>query len=255
MSSILDAAPTTSRVGSLAAVLGTAGCHGLLVLGVSWLGLRGAVELKRALPVTEMVEVELPKAEPPAPPEPEPERAVAPRPAPVARDQPPPSSAEPPPTAAQAGQVLDAKEVVDFGETFVTGAGSSYAGGVTDSTGISKNAVRDAAARGNAGGRGTDPAAAPVDRSRPPELVGGDSWNCPFPSEADDAGVDLAMVTLRLSVGVDGGVQGVSLVADPGNGFGREARRCAATKRFRPGLDRGGNPIAQQFTVNVRFRR
>lgn len=254
MSSMLDAAPTTSRAGSLAAVLGTAGCHGLLVLGFSLLGLRGAVELKRVLPVTEMVEVELPKPE--SPPPPAPERETAPRPAPMPRGaQPPPSAAEPPPTAAQAGQVLDAKDVVDFGETFVTGAGSSYAGGVTDGTGTSKNAVRDAAARGNAGGRGTDPVLAPVDRSRPPELVGGDSWNCPFPSEADDAGVDLATVTLRLSVGADGGVQGVGLLADPGSGFGREARRCAATKRFKPGLDREGKPVAQQFTVNVRFRR
>jgi protein TonB len=253
MSSMLDAAPTRSRTGSLAAVLGTAGCHGLLVLGVSLLGLRGAVELKRALPVTEMVEVELPKPEPERTPEPE--VAPAPRQAPAARVQSPPSAADPPPTAAQAGQVLDAKEVVDFGETFVTGAGSSYAGGVTDGTGTSKAAVHDAAARGNAGGRGVDPVPAAVDRSRPPELVGGDSWNCPFPSEADDAGVDLAMVTLRLSVGSDGSVQGVNLVADPGNGFGREARRCATTKRFKPGLDRDGKAVALQFTVNVRFRR
>jgi protein TonB len=252
MSSMLDEAPTRSRAGSLAAVLGTAACHGLVVIGVSLIGLRGAVELKRALPVTEMVEVELPKTEPVVPPEPQ--APALPTPAPR-NLQPSRSAAEPPPTAARAGQVLDSREVVDFGETFVTGSGSSYAGGVTDATGTSKVAVRDATARGNAGGRGVESVAAPVDLSRAPELLGGDSWSCPFPAEADDAGVDYAVVKLRVSVGIAGELQGVSLVSDPGNGFGREARRCAATKRFKPGLDRDGKPAARAFVVNVRFER
>ncbi len=46
----------------------------------------------------------------------------------------------------------------------------------------------------------------------------------------------------------------MSLLADPGNGFGREARRCASSKRWQGGLDRLGHPVEAQATVNVRFR-
>lgn len=254
MSSMLDAAPAGSRTGSFAAVLGTAGVHGLLALGASLVGLGGVVELKRALPVTEMVDVELPA--PPPEPEPEPEPAAPPPQAAPRAARPPTAAAEPPPSAAQAGQVLDStSDVVDFGDTIVTGSGASYAGGVTDRTGTSQTAVRAAAARGDSGGRGPDPTAAAVDRSRAPELMGGDSWNCPFPSEADDAGIDVAVVKLSIAIGTDGGVRSVSIASDPGSGFGREARRCAATKRFSPGLDREGRPVAKAFSVNVRFRR
>jgi hypothetical protein len=34
------------------------------------------------------------------------------------------------------------------------------------------------------------------------------------------------------------------VLADPGNGFGREARRCAMAKRYAAALDRDGGAIA-----------
>lgn len=254
MSSMLDATPASSGAASWLAVAGTVGAHALLVLGASYLGVRGADELQKLMPVTEMVEVALP--EPPAPPpSPEPERAPVPAPvrAPVAAPAPEP----PPPSAAQAGQVLDAKsDVVDFGDTVVTGSGDRYAGGVTDAAGDSKTAVRDTAARGDAGGTGTKPPAAPaVDFSRPPQLAGGSQWQCPFPLEADDAGIDHAVVTLRVSVGADGRVQSVVTSSDPGSGFGREAKRCATSKRWTAGSDREGHPTSAVAVVNVRFDR
>ncbi len=258
MSSMLDAPPRTGGAGSWIAVAGTVGAHALLVAAASYAGLHGTDELKKLMPVTEMFEVALPEP-PPPPPEPEPEAQRAPPPtaahahAKVAAQEPEP----PPPSAAQAGQVLDAKsDVVDFGDTVVTGSGDSYAGGVTDSAGNSKTAVRDVSARGDAGGTGVKPPAAPtVDLSRPPQLAGGSQWQCPFPLEADDAGIDHAVVTLRVSVGADGRVQSVVTSNDPGNGFGREARRCATSKRWTSGFDREGRPTSAVAVVNVRFDR
>jgi protein TonB len=116
--------------------------------------------------------------------------------------------------------------------------------------------VQNADARGDAGGSGTKLLATPsVDLSRPPQLAGGLKWDCPFPLEADDAGIDHAVVTLRVSVGADGQVRSVVTSSDPGNGFGREARRCATSKRWSWGLDREGRATSGVVTVNVGFHR
>lgn len=253
MSSMLDAEPSASRSGSLAAVLGTLALHGLLVLGASLLGLRGVAELRKALPVTEMVEVELPA---PAPEPATPQPAALPRSPTQVTPQPQAPPSEPPPSAAQAGQILDSSdEVVDFGDSFVTGAGDRFAGGVTDGKGTSTVAVRDTKARADGAGSGAQAPASAPDLSRPPELDGNRSWQCPFPVEADDAAVDHAVVALRLDIAADGAVLGVTTLADPGSGFGRSAKRCALGKRFKPGLDRAGHPIAKVLNVNVRFDR
>lgn len=253
MSSMLDAEPSASRSGSVAAVLGTVTLHGLIVLGASLLGLRGVAELRKALPVTEMVEIELP-APPPTPATPEPPPAAR-APAPAA-PQPPTPASEPPPSAAQAGQILDSSgEVTDFGDSFVTGTGDQFAGGTTDANGTSKVAMRDTSARAGGAGSGTAAPAPAPDLSRPPELDGNRTWQCPFPVEADDAGVDHAVVALHIDIGADGAVLGVTTLADPGSGFGRSAERCALRKRFKAGLDRTGRPVAKVLKVNVRFDR
>lgn len=253
MNSMLDAPPRRARGASLVAVVGTIGIYALLVAAASYVGARSVGNFTKLMPVTEMVEVDLP--EPPKPPEtekaaePPPERAIGAAKA-VAEPEPPP------PSAAQAGEVLDAKsDVVDFGDTVVTGTGTSYAGGITDSTGNSKTAVRDVNARGDAGGTGVRQVANVVDLSRPPQLTSSARWQCPFPLEADDAGVDHAVVTLRVTVGADGKVQSVTTSTDPGNGFAREARRCAQQKAWSTGLDRDGKPTSGVAVVNVRFDR
>jgi protein TonB len=102
------------------------------------------------------------------------------------------------------------------------------------------------------GGTGT---AHEGDLSRLPQLTGGAVWDCPFPREADEAGLDHAVVGLRVEVDAEGKVLSATTRSDPGHGFAREARRCALGKRWAPGFDRAGRPVRAKTTVNVRFDR
>ena len=261
--SSLDAPVRASKSVPLLATLGTAVVHAVVIALAAAAGAQREAKLPRAALISEMVEIELPK---PPEPEPEPEKteqeppAKAPEPVRAAPKPAPPRPAKatreaPPPAAAQAGKVLAAAdEVVDFGETIVSGNGPNYAGGVTESGGTATHAVRDARARagGVEGGTGTAPQG---DKSRAPQLAGGFRWDCPFPPEADDAEIDHAVVTLRVEVGVNGDVSSARATSDPGHGFGREARRCAERKRWTPGLDRAGRPIGAVALINVRFDR
>lgn len=264
--------PTPDRRGALwlGGVVATL-LHAALAGGGARLG---AMPLRSVPPeptqVTEMVEVPIEIEPPPAPPppvespeperepEPEPERAPPPPPAKPAPTTPPPPPAAAP-AAAEAAQVLtreaQAEEIVDFGDTFVQGKGVTYAGGISARTGSSRVAARDPGARalGVVGGTGTDESG--VDRSRAPALAGGAAWDCPFPREAEFNGIDQAVVTLSVRVSREGSVQDVTIERDPGSGFGREAQRCARSKRWAPGLDRAGNAVAMTSRVNVRFVR
>ncbi|MGC4088110.1 MAG: hypothetical protein QM756_09465 [Polyangiaceae bacterium] len=250
--SMLDAPPPARRSPWLA-MLATTALHGALVGMALLLGLQGAKQLGVIAPVTEMVEVELPKA-----PEPEPEPPAETPPEPPtklvraqATPQPPAAT---PPAAAVAGQVLAAAdEVADFGDTFVVGKGSSYAGGTTDANGTSKRAVRDSGAQGS--GAVAPVAAAAPDLSREPSLAGGSRWDCPFPEEADADDIDHAVVVLQIEVSADGRAVNAKSTSDPGHGFAREARRCALRKTFSPGLDRAGKPIVAFKVVKIHFDR
>lgn len=254
--SSLDAYVAPSKALPFVAVLGAAGVHVAVIASAL---LMGTTEPRPAPPppkVTQMVEVTLPVEKAPEPPPPEPEPA---KPPPTAAPAPPRAprvpKAAPPPAAAQAAKVLTAaEEVVDFGDTIVSGKATSYARGVTASNGTATHAVRDQRATGEGadGGKGT---AVKGDASRPPSLAGGARWDCPFPVEADDAGMDRAVVGLRVEVAADGGVQEVKSTSDPGYGFAREARRCAKSKRWSPGLDRNGQPARAVALVTVHFER
>ena len=75
--------------------------------------------------------------------------------------------------------------------------------------------------------------------------MGNDNWNeCPFPPEADSDDINEAYVTMEVLVGANGRAQQVTIVKDPGHGFGREAQKCAMRKMFATQLDRSGNPMA-----------
>lgn len=159
---------------------------------------------------------------------------------------------EPEPAPAQPGKVLSAAdEVVDFDNTIVSGTGSHYVGGLSAANGAAHEAGREAMHNGLPDRTGD----ANIDRSRPPSLGGAAVWDCPFPPEADDAGIDHAVVTLHVDVAADGGVVRASASSDPGHGFGREALRCAKYKTWSPALDRSGRAIAGVATVRVRFDR
>lgn len=248
--SLLDRVPERRPGGTLVSAGGAVLVHVGLVALALFIGTRVVREVAKAPAVSEMVEIEAPPPEPEAAPDPSPV-------APASKLTHPEPKEAPASAAAQAGQVLAAADdVVDFGDSFVVGKGESYAGGVTETSGVAKRAVRDAVARAGGTPGGTGAAVAPpVDRSRPPALAGGSSWDCPFPEEADEAGVDHAVVGLRIQVGADGRVLSVTTSADPGHGFGREARRCAHSKRWSPGLDSSGTPSAASTVVNVRFDR
>jgi protein TonB len=177
-----------------------------------------------------------------------------PAPAPPARAV-PHEAPPPPPAPAQAAKVLTAEpkpdEPVDLtGDTIVQGNADSFAGGFTASNGTNTNAVHTAPSpTGVVGGTGA-PQAAPApqvqakDLSRAASLSGSSDWNCPFPPEADTAQVDEAAVVLQVDVRPDGTAGAVRVLGDPGNGFGREARRCAMSRRYTTSLDHDGNAIA-----------
>ena len=209
----------------------------------------------------EEIEVLKDEAPPPPPPpvtEPEPEaKPVAPPPRAAA--------APPPPTPAQAAKVLtqepDPSDPVDLtGNTIVQGNADAYAGGFTASNGTNTNAARTTPnPSGATGGTGQAQAAPPApmpDQSRTASLGGNAEWHCDFPDEADTAQVDEAYVTLQADVKADGSPSAVRVLSDPGNGFGRQARRCAMNKRYVTALDRDGTPIAGTTKpIRVHFSR
>ncbi|MEM9693489.1 MAG: hypothetical protein AAGA56_13150, partial [Myxococcota bacterium] len=194
-------------------------------------------------------------------PEPEPEAESEPPP-PVA----PPTPAAPPPpsespTPAEAGKVLTAEsddpapEIADF--TMVQGEGDTYAGGVTSKDGRSRKAVKRVGQKnGQKGGTGGPTTARPgPDRSRSARPTAR-SWNCSqlFPPGAK--GVNTALVTVVVQVGTNGRPRGVTVVADPGNGFAAAARACAMGQSYQTALDKSGRPIAGTTApFSVRFTR
>jgi protein TonB len=196
-----------------------------------------------------------PKEEPP-PPEPEPEpKAVVPR------------SEQAPPAPAEAGKVLaqepDPNEPVDLtGNTFITGDADRYAGGTTATNGTSKTAVRQTNAKpgGIPGATGTKVGGAPpsvekkdLGRAAVPSSR---NWNCGFPPEADFDQIDYATVMLTVTVGTDGRAKSVTVLSDPGHGFGRLARSCALRMQYNPGYDKDGQPVVKTTApFPVRFTR
>jgi protein TonB len=181
-------------------------------------------------------------------------------------DAPPPERAPQPrhrvraaaPAAARAGRVLTAQpnpdEPLDLtGNTFVQGSAESYAGGVTARSGTSNTAVRDLGARagGVVGGQGKEIG----DQSRAARPLD-DEWNCPFPAEADVEQINFKRVQVVVKVGTTGKALDVTVVADPGYGFGLAAKRCAMRQRYQPALGRDGKPIVgTASSFYVRFSR
>jgi protein TonB len=229
---------------------------GLLAMYMAW------VEAHRPRPMaTTLSEIEVVREEPPPPPKQEEEKPAPPAPVHVAlpREAPPP-----PPAPAQAAKVItaepDPKEPVDLTNTIVQGNADSFAGGMTASNGTNTMAVHTMPAPSGVPG-GTGPVTAPPvpqgpDRSRSASLGGGGEWSCPFPPEADTAQIDDAYVTLQADVRADGSPTAVRILADPGNGFAREARRCAMNKRYSPALDHDGSPVAGSTRpIRVHFSR
>ena len=250
--SLLDRLPESSS-NQLLAGAGAICVHAAVLAIATVVGAHIAHEVTKPAVISQLIEIEGPPELTPPPQE----KAPDPVSKPIHTNTANPTHEPPAPAAAQAGQVLGtAEDVVDFGDEFVVGKGSNYAGGLSEANGTATHAVRDRRASGTGVPGGVGSAAAPgIDLSRAAQLAGGSAWDCPFPVEADDAGVDHAVVTLRVEVGADGRVVQASATRDPGHGFGREARRCALYKRWAPGLDREGRAASSVTVVNVRFER
>jgi protein TonB len=246
---------------------GSAVAHGAASLTELW-AFAEKVDSRIEAQLRVTFDIDLAKA--PARPAPEPEPEPDPEPEPVRpRLKQKPADPEPteaPPAAAEAGKLLtaepDPNEPLDLtGEGFVTGDGSRFAGGITASTGTSKTAVRDRHARadGVVGGTASRPVAGTVparDLSRAPR-PGSTQWDdCGFPPEADVEQIDFMRVTLVVTVGTDGRAKAVTVLNDPGYGFGRLARQCAMRKRYVNGLDSAGRPVTMATApFVVRFTR
>ena len=199
-----------------------------------------------------------------AEPEPEPEPEA---PKPVRAATAATQKDEPPPPPAQAGKILtqepDPNEPVDLtGQGFVTGNAEDYAGGVTANNGTSTNAVRnrDAAPGGVQGGTGT--------KAGPPSFHRAPIFLIPPRSRAEPSGTALfppkptpsrsifsACSSSRRGSTPTERSQDVKVIADPGNGFGRDARQCALRQRWNPAIDREGHPKAITQRINVKFQR
>lgn len=259
------------RVGLVLGIIGALFLH--TAVGVQAASTLGdvhafAVLVRAAVQDRLLAEVDIDLNEPPPPPpppepipEPEPEPKTPPPPAAAA----PPATAAPPPAAAEAGKVLtqdpDPNEPVDLtADGFVSGTGDRFAGGVTAANGTSKTAVSDLRAQPD--GVGKAPPPGPVappsgpDLSRAAAPMAG-SWNdCEFPAEADIEGIDSAVVQLTVVVGPNGRAKSVTVLKDPGFGFGQSARTCAFRKQFNAALDRAGTPITMSTApFTVRFTR
>jgi len=211
---------------------------------------RAAVEKESPAPV--VIEVETaPPLPPPAPPAPEP-TVDAPAVAPVKTFAKTASPAQA--VMAQAGKTItaadDAPGAADF--TMVQGGGT-YAGGVTSSVGTSKRSVAEKAPVG-AVAAAENAAPTAIDRSKPAQPIGGD-WDCKslFPASAH---VDTATVIIVARVSEDGAAAAITVVSDPGQGFGAAARACALRQKYAPAEDHEGRRVTGNTTpFRVRFTR
>lgn len=181
-----------------------------------------------------------------------------------------PSEPEPPPPPAEAAKVLTAEEDPDApldltDQGFISGSGARFAGGITTATGTSKTAVRNRAASkdGVQGGTGKKPVPKVTrveepeqDLSESPIPEGSRSWSCPFPPEADVAQQNYARAVITVLVGTDGRPRSVTVLSDPGFGFGRAAKRCAMSRTYSVGKDKSGKPVAKTSRpIAITFKR
>ncbi len=182
---------------------------------------------------------------------------------PLTPDAPPPAPARtesddsaPP---GQAGELLTAEPSsapVDFTGTFVTGSGRAYAGGATTRTGTGQQANTQVSTR--ALNPSSSSALAPqpsASRARPVQLPEG-RWTCAWPKAALNQDIYEQHVLLRVRVNAEGTVEAVTLLDDPGHGFGAAATACARATRFAPAKDEEGRAVAATSPpIRVRFTR
>jgi len=216
---------------------------------------------RRATPVSvEIVETRPPPPapSPEPPPPPPPPRVVRPAPrvavAPPPRDAPPPPEqapdAPPPPNAppsAPASRPGPVRIGISMSSTTAAGGYAAPAGNTL---------------YGRPPGRAEEPSdakpyrsdhyAPPTQVTTLPEPLGCDIPKSEYPAEARRLGIE-GDVKLRLVVDEQGRVQEVTILRDPGHGFGAVARRSARTYcRFRPAR-KDGAAVATEIPYTIHF--
>jgi hypothetical protein len=84
------------------------------------------------------------------------------------------------------------------------------------------------------------------DLSAPAMLGGAVYWDCPWPSGADRAGIDSAVVRIVVDVTATGEATAARLVHNAAYDFGERAIECAMEHHYRPGTDRTGRRVVSQ---------
>ena len=209
--------------------------------------------------------VEMTPAKPPPPPpqaEPPPPDEKVVQPKAVSRN---PTTEAPPPAPAQAGKVLTANPDPDApvdltGDGFVSGEADRYVGGVTSAKGTSSTPVSNTAAKpgGKIGGTGHGPVdAVPTKQDLSVSAKPAESdWDCAWPPEADTEQINYMRVRIVVTVGLDGRAQKVTVLNDPGHGFGKYVQQCAFRKGFSVALNSDGKPVISTTPpFSVTFRR
>lgn len=255
---VLSLGESAVRVGAILGLLGALALHGAagVQAAANLYEMEGfAVSVSQYVKNALQLQIEIDSTPPPPPPpvtppppEPEPEKAPPPPP-PQAANEPPP----PPPAPAEAGKVLtsdpDPDAPVDLtGDGFVSGNGE-FRGGITANAGTARTAVRDIKAQPGGVATGTGTTAAPPkgpepDLSRPAQPAPAAAWqSCGYPAEAQMDGIDFGLVQMAVTVDTNGRAKAVSIIKDPGSGFGAHARNCAMRLSFPVAYDKAGKPI------------
>ncbi len=204
-----------------------------------------------------------PDPEPDPEPEPKPKPRPRPRPDPDPEPEPEPPPAPPPDAEEAPPDAEEAPPVFELGDnTFAEGKGAGWK--LNRSEGNTKFAA--VARPGQESARGTkvesDPEGepggtgfAPVpkkDLSRPPRPRSGRISIPPYPEEARREGVEGA-VLLQVFIDREGGVRKVRILKDPGGGLGEVARRAMLRERWKPALNKRGQPVDTVIPYRYRF--
>jgi protein TonB len=162
---------------------------------------------------------------------------------------------------AQAGKALTRDDEAPGGDSIASGDSNDPMYGLVAGGGTGNVPTRNPRAKvgGKVGGHGTSTRADAVldpDLSRGAHAPSVITDACPFPAEADFARIDHASVVLQVHVLSDGHTGAISIISDPGHGFGRAAAACARNMIYSIARDRHGKSIeADAPPTTIRFTR
>jgi protein TonB len=162
---------------------------------------------------------------------------------------------------AQAGKALTRDDEAPGGDSIASGDSNDPMYGLVAGGGTGNVPTRNPKAKvgGKVGGHGTSTRA---DAVLEPDLTRGAhapsviTDECDFPPEADLARIDHESVLIQVNVLPNGHAGAITVLADPGHGFGRAAIACAKHMIFSAARDRHGTYIqADTPPTTIRFTR